>query len=96
MFAVPDAASVAAARHLREVTGWWAGGSTGTNLWGVWQLVARMRAEGVRGSIVTLFCDGGERYQHSYYDDGWVAAKGLDLAPHAETLERFMETGRWG
>jgi cysteine synthase A len=95
MFAVPDAASVAAARHLREVTGWWAGGSTGTNLWGVWQLVARMLAEGVRGSVVTLLCDGGERYRHSYYDDAWLSAEGLDIAPYMAVLERFMATGYW-
>ncbi|MHA6796335.1 L-cysteine desulfhydrase Cds1 [Pseudonocardia bannensis] len=95
MIPVPDAASVAAARHLHAVTGRWAGGSTGTNLWGVWQLVARMRSEGVRGSVVTLICDGGERYRHSYYDDGWVAAQGLDLAPYTATLERFLATGEW-
>ncbi|WP_338051917.1 PLP-dependent cysteine synthase family protein [Pseudonocardia acidicola] len=95
MIPVPDAASVAAARHLHGVTGRWAGGSTGTNLWGVWQLVARMRAEGVRGSVVTLICDGGERYRHSYYDDEWVAAQGLDLAPYTATLERFLATGTW-
>jgi len=95
MIPVPDAASVAAARHLHAVTGRWAGGSTGTNLWGVWQLVARMREDRVRGSVVTLICDGGERYSHSYYDDGWVAEQGLDLAPYAATLERFLETGEW-
>ena len=41
-----------------------------------------MRATGVRGSVVTLLCDGGERYVDTYYSDGWVAAAGLDLAPH--------------
>jgi cysteine synthase A len=95
MIAVPDAASVAAARHLHAVTGRWAGGSTGTNLWGVWQLVARMRDEGVRGSVVTLICDGGERYRHSYYDDGWVAEQGMDLAPYTAALEEFMSSGEW-
>jgi len=95
MIPVPDAASIAAARHLHAVTGRWAGGSTGTNLWGVWQLVARMRDEGVRGSIVTLICDGGERYRHSYYDDAWVAAQGMDLAPYLATLERFHRDGEW-
>jgi cysteine synthase len=76
-------------------TGRWAGGSTGTNLWGVWQLVARMRAAGVRGSVVTLICDGGDRYQHSYYDDAWVQAQGMDLAPFTATLEQFFATGEW-
>jgi cysteine synthase len=95
MIAVPDAASVAAARHLHAVTGRWAGGSTGTNLWGVWQLVARMRDEGVRGSVVTLICDGGERYRHSFYDDAWLAAKDLDPAPYTAVIERFLATGVW-
>jgi cysteine synthase A len=95
MIPVPDAASVAAARHLHAVTGRWAGGSTGTNLWGVWQLVARMRAAGVQGSVVTLICDGGDRYRHSYYDDEWVRSQGMDLAPYTATLEQFFATGQW-
>jgi cysteine synthase len=93
MLPVPDAASIAAVRHLHETTGRFAGGSTGTNLWGVYTLVARMLAEGVRGSVVTLICDGGERYRHSYYDDAWVAAQGLDPTPHRERIERFYATG---
>ncbi|MEJ3654522.1 PLP-dependent cysteine synthase family protein [Actinomycetes bacterium KLBMP 9759] len=95
MIPVPDAASVAAARHLHDVTGRWAGGSTGTNMWGVWQLVARMRAEGVQGSIVTLICDGGERYRHSYYDDDWVEAQGMQLAPYRKTIESFLDGSDW-
>jgi cysteine synthase A len=95
MVPVPDAASVAAVRHLRDVTGRWAGGSTGTNLWGVWQLVATMLRDGRRGSVVTLICDGGERYRHSYFDDGWVADQGMDLAPYRRTLDRFLDDGVW-
>jgi cysteine synthase len=95
MIPVPDAASVAAVRHLRAVTGRWAGGSTGTNLWGVWQLVARMLAAGVRGSVVTLICDGGERYRHSYFDDRWVERQGMDLAPYTAAIERFLATREW-
>ena len=41
MLQVPDAASVAAMRHLQDLAGLLAGPSTGTNLWGVWQLIAR-------------------------------------------------------
>nr|WP_275585512.1 PLP-dependent cysteine synthase family protein [Blastococcus saxobsidens] len=95
MIGVPDAASLAAVRHLERVTGRRAGGSTGTNLWGAFGLVAEMVAAGRRGSVVTLLCDGGERYAHTYYSDEWVAAQGLDLAPHAETLRRFAATGEW-
>ena len=46
MIRVPDAASLAAMRELERVTGRRAGGSTGTNLWGAFQLVAEMVAAG--------------------------------------------------
>ncbi len=95
MVGVPDAASLAAMRHLAEVTGRRAGGSTGTNLWGAFGLVAEMLAAGRTGSVVTLLCDGGERYARTYYSDEWVADQGLDLAPHARTLRGFAATGAW-
>jgi cysteine synthase A len=95
MIAVPDAASIAAARWCSTVTGRLVGGSTGTALWGALRLVASMRAAGESGSVVTLLCDGGERYAHTYYDDRWLAQQGLDLAPYSATLEAFAETGDW-
>lgn len=95
MIEVPDAASVAATRHFAALSGMHAGPSTGTNLWGVWQLVAQMVANGERGSIVTLMCDGGERYEGSYNNPAWLAEKGLDPAPHSEQIERFFASGVW-
>jgi cysteine synthase A len=95
MICVPDAASLAAMRHLERVTGRRAGGSTGTNLWGALTLVGEMLAAGRAGSVVTLLCDGGERYAHTYYDDRWVAAQGLHLAPHTATLDSFLRSGEW-
>ncbi len=95
MIRVPDAASIAAIRLMRERTQHWAGGSTGTNLVGAFQLIARMLAAGDAGSVVTLICDAGARYAHTYYDDSWVAAQGLDLAPHAARMEHFLATGDW-
>jgi cysteine synthase A len=95
MVRVPDAASIATMRYLHAVTGRRAGGSTGTNLWASLQTVADMHASGQRGSVVTLLCDGGERYGGTYYDDLWLAARGIDLAPYTSTLERFQLTGDW-
>jgi cysteine synthase A len=95
MIQVPDAASVAATRHLRSLTGISAGPSTGTNLWGVWQLAAQLKAAGRRGSIVSLLCDSGERYACSYNDDAWLAERGLDPAPALAVLEGFFETGEF-
>jgi cysteine synthase A len=93
MIQVPDAASIAATRWLAEHIGRRAGGSTGTNLWGVFQIVAELVAAGQKGSVVSLLCDGGERYQHTYYDDGWLAERGLDTAPYDAAIRRFLETG---
>lgn len=95
MISVPDAASIAAMRWTSQVTGRSVGGSTGTAMWGALRLIADMHATGEQGSIVTLLCDGGERYRHTYYDDGWLAEQGIDIAPYTATLERFYETGEW-
>ncbi|MCU1573433.1 MAG: cysteine synthase, partial [Micrococcaceae bacterium] len=95
MIQVPDAASIAAMEHLHRYTGLRAGPSTGTNLWGVWQLAARMIAAGERGSIVTLMCDSADRYRGSYLNPGWLDEHGLDPAPHRGTLETFFASGRW-
>jgi cysteine synthase A len=95
MICVPDAASLAAMRHLEKAMGRRAGGSTGTNLWGAFQLVAELVAAGRTGSVVTLLCDGGERYAHTYYSDGWVAGQGLELAPYTAALETFSRSGEW-
>jgi cysteine synthase A len=90
MIAVPDAASIAAARAVEAVLGRRVGASTGTNLWGVLTIADQLRAAGRSGSIVSLLCDGGERYAHTYFDDGWLAEHGIDLAPHQPSLERWL------
>ncbi|TLM76000.1 PLP-dependent cysteine synthase family protein [Pseudarthrobacter sp. NamB4] len=95
MLQVPDAASVAAMRHLHRLAGLHAGPSTGTNLWGVWQLVAEMVAGGRKGSVVSLMCDGGERYAGSYYNQEWLGAQGLAPEPYEALIAAFFDTGRW-
>ncbi|MEU4622388.1 PLP-dependent cysteine synthase family protein [Actinoplanes sp. NPDC023801] len=95
MIQVPDAASLAAMRAGSAVLGRRLGGSTGTNLWGAFRLIAEMRAAGRTGSVVTLICDGGERYADTYYSDDWVAAQGLEIAPYAGVIRRFLEGGDW-
>ncbi len=93
MIQVPDAASIATMRLVSERTGRSVGGSTGTNVWGAFQLIAEMLARGERGSVVTLICDGGDRYAGTYYSDAWVADQGLELAPQRAAVERFLESG---
>ncbi|MFC4060693.1 PLP-dependent cysteine synthase family protein [Planomonospora corallina] len=90
MIQVPDARSIAAMRWVREVTGRDVGGSTGTNVAAAVQIIRQMREAGERGSVVTLICDGGERYRGTYGNDAWLAERGLDLAPHLEDLRSFL------
>ncbi len=94
MIQVPDSASIAAMRLLARRTGRQAGGSTGTNLWGAFAIIAELRASGVRGSVVTLLCDGGERYSRTYYDDGWLRAQDMDPEPYQGALDSFLSTGQ--
>ena len=93
MIAVPDAASVAAARFTSEALGKRVGGSTGTNIWGAFGLISEMIAAGRRGSVVTLLCDGGDRYSQTYFDDSWVAEQGMDLEEPMRALDNFISTG---
>ncbi|UAK22648.1 PLP-dependent cysteine synthase family protein [Kluyvera sp. CRP] len=90
MLRVPDAASVATAQWLETQLGRKVGASTGTNMWGALQLAAQMRAEGKRGSIVTLLCDSGERYLDTYYNAEWVATNIGDIAPWRREIERLI------
>ncbi len=95
MVTVPDAASIAAARHASAVLGRRVGASTGTNLWGAFGLLAEMVAEGRSGSVVTLLADSGDRYADTYFCDEWVAAHGLDPSGPAEALTRFEGSCHW-
>ncbi|WP_083837752.1 PLP-dependent cysteine synthase family protein [Brachybacterium squillarum] len=90
MIQVPDAASVAGARHLSAALGRRVGASTGTNLVAVARLVTEMRRRGESGSIVTLLCDSGDRYRDTYFDDDWVAAQAWDLDPWLAELEAAL------
>ena len=75
---VQDGHSIGAMRAISRILGRRVGGSTGTNIWAVAQIIEEMAARGEEGSIVTLLCDGGERYAETYYDDSWLRDKGLD------------------
>ncbi|MBV9351076.1 MAG: PLP-dependent cysteine synthase family protein, partial [Mycobacterium sp.] len=95
MVSVPDAASIAAARHASAVLGRRVGASTGTNLWGAFGLLAEMVADGRNGSVVTLLADSGDRYTDTYFCDEWVVAQGLDPTEPAATLAGFERSCNW-
>lgn len=80
MLRVPDRDSFAAALALSARLGRRVGPSSGTNLAGALALARQMAQAGERGSIVTLICDGGERYADTLFDPAWQATEGLDAA----------------
>ena len=90
MMRVPDVASIATIHWLERLIGRKAGASTGTNLWGALKVAQQMVDARRQGSVVTLMCDGGERYLDSYYDKGWVAET------IGDTGAALQELARWG
>jgi len=80
MVKVPDGLSLAAMRQVSRQLGRQVGGSTGTNFIGVLHAAHAMRARGQIGSIVTILCDHGERYAHSYYNPMWYLEQGIETS----------------
>ncbi|RCK53663.1 cysteine synthase [Thalassospira profundimaris] len=93
MMRIPDAASFAALPYLEKHLGRRCGGSTGTNLVATLTLISEMKKAGETGSVVTLLCDGGDRYRDTYYNPQWIKDQGIDLAPWQAAFDRFDETG---
>ena len=54
-----------------------------------------MQAAGEPGAIVTLLCDRGELYAHSYHDENWLAANGLACGDEARAVDALIEHGHW-
>jgi cysteine synthase A len=93
MIKVPDALSLAAMRYVSARLGRRVGGSTGTNFVGVLWLAAQMQAARQGGSIVTILCDSGERYIHSYYNPAWYAEHGIDMDQSDAAIAQAVSGG---
>ncbi len=94
MIPVADENSLAAMRVITRKLGKPCGGSTGTNVWACAQIATEMAEAGERGSIISILCDGGERYRTTYFNDDWLQKRGVDLAEPQARLEQFFESGR--
>ena len=95
MIKVPDAASYATIHFLQQVLDRRCGGSTGTNVYAAFEIIAELNAAGESGSVVSMLCDGGERYLDSYYNDEWLKQKGFDLDPYLAQLDNFYASGKF-
>ena len=52
-----------------------------------------MVAAGGSGAIVAILCDGGERYETSYYDQDWLKAQGYELSGLMDIVAASVERG---
>lgn len=95
MIKLPDAASLAAMHVLSERLSRRVGGSTGANFYGVCWIAANMAEQGQSGSVVSVICDGGDRYASTYYDDAWLREAKIDIAPHVKMLNTFLDSGEF-
>ncbi len=91
MLSIPDIASIAGSHWLATRLGRTFGPSTGANIIGCLLLAQAMRQRGETGTIVTLGCDGGERYADTIYNDAWLAEKGFDISLWARLLRKLAE-----
>ncbi len=83
MVTVPNPASVGAMLYLHQTGRLYCGVSTGTNLIGAIRLLSRMKDQRKVGSVVTLLCDSGLRYEKTYYSADWRAQQ---LYPDGSTV----------
>ncbi len=72
MIKVEDTASIGAMLALSQLLGFSVGASTGTNFYATWKVAMQMKNNSQRGSVVTLICDGGDRYSDTYHNPVWV------------------------
>lgn len=93
MISVTDAGSVAGAQWVAERTGRRFGPSTGTNIIGTLLIAQSMVRRGEAGSIVTLGCDDGARYDSTIYDKNWLAEVGIEVGPWHDLLARLGRKG---
>ena len=74
---VPDQDTVAMVYSLLREEGLFVGASTGCNVAGA---VSVARALGPGHTIVTMLCDGGQKYMSRLFNREWIAGRGITLA----------------
>jgi len=70
------------------------GPSTGSNLVAVLACASQMRARGESGSIVTLLCDGGERYAATCFNADWRIRQGLDCTAETAAVGAWSDAAQ--
>lgn len=90
MMTVADRDSFAATHRLSAVLGRPCGPSSGTNIHAALEIVREMREQGEAGVVVTLLCDGGDRYQSTFFNPDWAARKGFAESAMVARLQELL------
>jgi cysteine synthase A len=90
---IPNVDSMAGMLFLDSLLGRQVGPSTGCNFAAMLLLAHEMQATGQRGSIVSLLCDSGNRYQHNYQNPQWRTEQFGDCTLALNTLQRYAMIG---
>jgi cysteine synthase A len=95
MVKVPDLWSLGAMHALSVRLGRRVGGSTGTNLVAALACAQSLKQRGMDGSVVTLLCDDGQRYCHSYFDHDWLRQNELECEAQSGAIDALIDRGEW-
>lgn len=87
---VSDEASIGTTHWLEQRLKRRCGPSTGLNVYAMISLALQMKARGDTGSLVTLICDGGERYSDTIYNADWLKTEEIDTAPTLTELDALF------
>jgi cysteine synthase A len=77
---IPDAEAVATVYRLLREDGLFLGSASGVNVAGAIRVAREL---GPGHTIVTILCDGGQKYQSRLFNPEWLASKGLAEASRA-------------
>ena len=78
---IDDPTALSVLYRLLKEEGLYLGGSSGINVAAAVELARQM---GPGHTIVTVLCDGGDRYRSRLYNPEWLRTKGLPVPPWLE------------
>ena len=90
MIQVKDRDSISAMRILSTLLGRKVGPSTGTNFIAMLELADELKKKNMRGSILSLLCDSGDRYLNTYHDPDWVIEKFGDCTASTDQIKQLV------
>jgi cysteine synthase A len=91
---VDDGASGIGMQIASELLGKSVGISTGTHFIQVCRLASEMAARGEPGSILSVICDSGDRYQTTFGDAQWRLYNGMVGSSWDQALRGYLDTGK--